>query len=121
MDGRRILNKALSGRHRWRRVKGVPSIHTFFDNDKYYVNLARINTKRGPALHLDIDDLDEVKSDIVNMIVYIGESGYDRLNAILLRELSNSNEIEVPYLTHSVVGKSKNPKKKRTLIERLFH
>jgi transposase len=121
MDRIRILNKALSGRHRWLRVKGVPSIHTFIDNDKYYVNLARINTKNGPALHIDIDNLDEVESDIVNMVVHIGESDYDRLNATLQRELSNSKEIEVPYSITTEVQKPRHKRRKRTLFERLFH
>lgn len=75
----KVFNRLMSGRHEWKRVDGLPSVHTFLSDGRYYANLSRIMTRNGLAFHIDIDDLDQHRNDIVDLTILEGDPQFNRV------------------------------------------
>jgi len=56
----------------WNRVNDLPCVHTFYD--KYYINLCLWTSNGKPTISVDVDDIVQGESDLINKDLSNGQS-----------------------------------------------
>ena len=87
----------------WRRVSNLPCVHTFFDS-KYYINLCKYKNQGVQTISLNIDDVVNNISDLLEQDYPQGSEEFNILSPIYDNAIIHGTQIrtERPLILEAV-------------------